>query len=208
MPELSDTAERLVQAAFDILAQEGIEALTLRRVAREAGVSHGAPLRHFPSFAALCAEVAGRGFQGLEEALDKAAAQLPPGSDPVDRLAAAGQAYVAEAIANPGVFTLMFRTDWLDRSQPRYAEHATAAFGQLVSLVRAAQDAGLQPERDTHTLAGAIWSTVHGLATLWSSGALRAATGASLESITEAALAAILTSTPRSGEAQRSKERR
>ena len=199
-PSPTDTAERLVQAALDVLAQEGIEGLTLRRVAREAGVSHSAPLRHYPSFAALCAEVAGRGFQGLEEALDKAAALLPPGSDPIDRLSAAGRAYVAEAIANPGVFALMFRPEWLDRSQPRYAEHASSAFGQLVNLVRAAQDAGLQPERDTRTLAGAVWCTVHGLATLWSGGALSEATGASLESITEAALASILTSTPRSRE--------
>ncbi len=200
MRELSDTAERLVQVAFDILARDGIEGLALRRVAREAGLSHGAPLRHFPSFAALCAEVAGRGFQGLEEALDKAAAQLPPGSDPIDRLAEAGRAYVAEAIANPGVFALMFRPELLDTSQARYAEHAPAAFDQLVALVRAAQDAGLQPERDTRTLAGAVWASFHGLATLWSSGALGPITGASLESITDAALASVLTTTPRSRE--------
>lgn len=205
-PDPSDTAERLVEAAFQVLRQEGIEGLSLRRVAREAGVSHGAPLRHFPSFAALCAELAGRGFQGLEEALDKAAAQLPPGSDPTDRLAAAGRAYIASAVAEPGLFALMFRPEMLDPAQPRFATHAPAAFDRLVVLVRAAQDAGLQPERETRTLAGAIWAAVHGLAALWSSGALASVTGASLDSISEAALASILTSTPRPAEGRRPEE--
>ena len=50
--------ERLVQVALALLADEGLEALTLRRIARRAGVSHGAPLRHFSSFSALRSEIA------------------------------------------------------------------------------------------------------------------------------------------------------
>ena len=196
MPTSADTADRLIAVAQEILAREGIEGLSLRQVAREAGVSHGAPLRHFPSFSALRAEVAGRGFQRLEEAIQKAAAQLPPGSHPIDRLQAAGRAYVAAAVEAPGLFALMFRPELLDVTQPRYAKHAPAAFAQVVQAVRAAQDAGFQVEVDTVTLAGVIWSLVHGIATLWSGGALGHVTEASLDAILDASFASLLQPDP------------
>ena len=186
------TADRLVSVAHELLAREGIEGLSLRRIAREAGVSHGTPLRHFASFSALRAEVAGRGFEALEEAIEKAAATLPPGSHPLERLHAAGRAYVAAAIENPGLFALMFRPELLDPAQPRYATHAPAAFAQLVNAVRAAQDAGYQPDVDTVALAGVVWSLVHGIATLWSGGALGNITEASLDSILDASFASLL----------------
>ena len=63
-------------------------------------------------------------------------------------------------------------------------------FKKLLYHVRAAQDAGLEPERDTHTLAAALWSLVHGVATLWSQGAMTAASGAPLEDVLDTALAA------------------
>src|SRR5690606_15390057 len=61
----SGTRERLLQAARDVVARDGLEGLTLRAIARHAGVSHGAPLRHFPSLAALLAAVAADGFVRL-----------------------------------------------------------------------------------------------------------------------------------------------
>ena len=174
-------AERLIQVAETVLAEEGLEALSLRQVARRAGLSHGAPLRHFPSLSALRSEVAARGFQQLEEAIAKAGAQLPPGSDPLARLALAGRAYVEMAVANPDLFALMFRPELLDQERPAFVQHSIAAFDQLVQGVRAAQDAGFHPGRDTRILAGAVWAAVHGLATLWAQGAFAVPTGASLE---------------------------
>lgn len=164
--------ERLVQVALDLLAERGLEGLSLRLVARRAGVSHGAPLRHFRSAADLFAEVAARGFQQLSEAVEKASAQLAPGVGPMARLAAAGRAYVEGAVANPGLFALMFRPEDLDVGNESFRRHGTEAFEQVVRLVRAAQDAGWQPERDTRLLAGCVWAAVHGLATLWAQGAL------------------------------------
>jgi AcrR family transcriptional regulator len=186
---LSDPAEHLVQTALALLAEGGVEALSLREIARRAGVSHGAPLRHFPSLAALRTEVASRGFQVLAEALDKAAAQVPGGSSPLLRLSGAARAYVEEAVSNPEMFALMFRPELLDRTQPGFVKHAGAAFDKLLHHVRAAQDAGLEPERDTRTLAAALWSLVHGVATLWSQGAITGASGASLEDVLDTALA-------------------
>ena len=177
---------RLLDVAEELIATRGLESLSLRRIARRAGVSHGAPLRHFPSLAALLSEVAARGFLLLSEAIEKAAAQLPPGAGPLARLSAAGRGYVELAVAKPGLFALMFRSDALDRENPRLIRASADSFEQLVRLVRAAQDTGWRSERDTRLLAGCVWSTVHGLATLWADGAFCGATGAPDASLEEA----------------------
>jgi AcrR family transcriptional regulator len=135
-------------------------------------VSHGAPLRHFASLADLLSDVAARGFRGLRDAVERSADGLPAGAGALPRLAAAGRAYVECAVENPGLFALMFRPDALDAANARLRRDSEDAFGQLLRLVRAAQDAGWYGDRDTRLLAGAVWSAVHGLATLWVQGAL------------------------------------
>lgn len=180
--------ERLLDVVEELLASRGLEGLSLRRIARRAGVSHGAPLRHYPSLSALLAEVAARGFRMLSEAVDKSAAQLPPGAGPQARLAAAGRGYVELAVAKPGLFSLMFRPEVLDGENERLMSASAEAFELVVRYVRAAQDAGWHSARDTRLLAGCVWSTVHGLATLWADGAFQGAThapDASLEEVLE-----------------------
>jgi AcrR family transcriptional regulator len=182
-----------VDQALRLLAREGIEALSLRRLARRAGVSHGAPLRHFRSLADLRAEVAARGFASLFDAVERAAESLPAGSGPLARLAAAGRAYVKLAVEQPGLFALMFRPEQLDLENSAFRTHAPAAFEQLVRLVRAAQDAGWHARRDTRRLAGSVWAAVHGLATLWSQGAMAAPLrGSTLEQVLETTLELVL----------------
>ncbi len=166
-----DLSGRLVREALAILAEQGLEGASLRRIARRAGVSHGAPLRHFRSLADLLSEVAAVGFRELSEAVAKRASQLPPGAGPLARLRAGARAYVESAVASPALFALMFRPDVLDLDNPSYREHGGAAFEHLVDQVRAAQDAGWRPGRDTRVLAGSVWAALHGLATLWSQGA-------------------------------------
>lgn len=170
---------RLLDVAEALLANDGLEGLSLRRIARRAGVSHGAPLRHYPSLAALLSEVAARGFRLLSEALEKSAAQLPPGAGPLARLAAAGRGYVELAVSKPGLFALMFRPETLDTQNPTLARASAESFEQLVRLVRAAQDAGWRAERDTRLLSGCVWAAVHGLAMLWAEGAFAVAADAS-----------------------------
>jgi AcrR family transcriptional regulator len=164
--------ERLVEVALEILHRDGVEGLSLRRIARAAGVSHGAPLRHFRGLSHLRAEVAARGFRLLTDAVDGSANALPPGTPPLERLAAAGRAYVETAVANPGLFALMFRPEDLDVTDPVFQRESETAFDHLLRLVRAAQDAGWHAARETRVLAGAIWAGVHGLASLWAQGAL------------------------------------
>ena len=176
--------ERLVDVAEELLDRDGLEALSLRRIARRAGVSHGAPLRHYSSLAALLSQVAARGFRLLSETMDKSAAQLPSGAGPSARLAAAGCGYVELAVARPGLFALMFRPEALDAANPELARASAEAFEQLVRLVRAAQDAGWRAEHDTRLLSGCVWAAVHGLALLWAQGAFAVAaadSGATLD---------------------------
>ena len=104
-----------------MLDEQGLDGLTLRAIARRAGVSHGAPLRHFPTLAALLSAVAAQGFRELIAAVDAQLAALDDGATALDRLAAAGRGYVHFAVGSPGVFTVMFRPERLDTTDPAFA---------------------------------------------------------------------------------------
>jgi AcrR family transcriptional regulator len=165
--------QRLIDVTVELVDREGIESLTLRRIARRAGVSHGAPLRHFDSLSDLLAEVAAHGFRLLSAGLDEHTAALPDGASASERLGAAGRAYVQVAVENPGLFALMFRPDRLEGTNAQFRQDADAAFERLMEHVQSAQAAGWQADRDTRLLSGIVWSSVHGLATLWSQGAMQ-----------------------------------
>jgi AcrR family transcriptional regulator len=169
------TRDRLVATARRLLDAEGLEPLTLREIARRGGLSHGAPLRHFPSLATLLSAVAAQGFRELMESVDTAVGEASPGASPVERLAAAGRGYVRFALGSPGLFALMFRPERLDPSDASYREAGTAAFDQLRQLVSAAQASGFHPDVSTMNLAAVAWASVHGLAQLWLQGALQGA---------------------------------
>jgi AcrR family transcriptional regulator len=191
------TRDRLIQTALDLLSQEGLEGLSLRHIARRAGLSHSAPLRHFESLADLRSEVAAHGFRLLSEAVEKSAAQLAPGIGPLARLRAGSRAYVECAVANPSLFALMFRPELLDADNPSYRSEGGAAFERVVDRVRAAQDTGWHPQRDTRVLAGAVWASLHGLATLWAQGALSGPVPhASLEDALNTALELLIDGAP------------
>jgi AcrR family transcriptional regulator len=161
------TAQRLVDSARLMLDEQGLEGLTLRAIARRAKVSHGAPLRHFPSLASLLSAVATEGFRDLIAAVDSHTGGLAPGARAIDRLAAAGRGYVHFAIANPGVFTIMFRPERLDTTDPVFGAVAYESFQQLQDIVAEAQLEGFQPNVNVNRLASVTWTTVHGLADLW-----------------------------------------
>jgi AcrR family transcriptional regulator len=175
------SSERLLAAARRVLARDGIEGLTLRAIAREAGVSHGAPLRHFPNLSRLLAALAAEGFEQLVAVV---AAALDDGDgdgagaggagDPRGQVAQAGRGYLRFALGEPGVFSVMFRPDLCDVTDPAYQAASAASFDQLIDVVAAAQAAGWQARIPTPRLAAILWSNVHGLAELWLHGALQA----------------------------------
>ncbi len=145
-----------VEAGIQLVEQEGPDAVTIRGVARIAGVSHTAPLHHFRDRDELLDAVADRGFGILVERLDAA---LAPGAGPTEALRAYGRAYVDHAVAHRGLFLLMFR--------PTGQIQGEASYRRLIDLCAAAQATGELPGRDPFRLALVLWSCVHGLAALY-----------------------------------------
>jgi AcrR family transcriptional regulator len=166
MPE-SDTERRLIEAGVALLAESGPEALSLREIARRAGVSHGAPRRYFPTHQALLAAIAREGYRELGALID-ATRELEPRAA-VSQLA---RDYVGFAEANPGMYALMFRHDLLRGNQIGLREASTPLFGVLVGLL----DRAAVP--DPPVTAAALWAGLHGIAQLWQWGSLQVVTGA------------------------------
>lgn len=163
----ASTADRLVATARAMLDEQGLDGLTLREIARRAGVSHGAPRRHFPTLASLLAAVVADGFRGLMASVDRHVGDTEGG---LARLAAAGRGYVDFAVSNHGVFAVMFRPELFDRDDAECMDVALASFGQLAGIVAEAQAEDFHPDADTTQLASVVWSAMHGLAVLWIDG--------------------------------------
>jgi AcrR family transcriptional regulator len=151
-----DLRRALLDAAGKIVAKEGAPAVTLREVARLAGVSHNAPYRHFDSLSALLAEVAAEGFKDFGARLNEAAAEEP---DATRRKNAIGRAYLRFALDHPRLYLLMFGGE-LDKTQhPDLRAAADKSFAILTGTVAKAGRAG-------HADAIRAWAFVHGLAHL------------------------------------------
>ncbi|KND54437.1 Transcriptional regulator, TetR family [Candidatus Paraburkholderia kirkii] len=155
--------EAMLEGAERILAREGIEGLTLRAAAREAGASHAAPKNHFDNVTGLLSELAAVGFRRFRRCLLDAAAAA---DTPEARLAALGRAYVEFATRYPGLFLLMFRSERLDLERPNLRE----AMNEASSVLRDAVGAQPGPHATLPIDAAArlltAWSLVHGFAML------------------------------------------
>jgi AcrR family transcriptional regulator len=155
-----DLADGLVAAAEQALSELPLEQVTLREIARRAGVSHAAPKHHFGSLGVLLAEVAARGHDRFVAALGEAADKSPNQSARA-RLAAMGHAYIGFATTQPAVYGLMFGKKEALEFTPRLVAAMTAAWTQLETEVQNI----VGTTRATET-AAYVWSTVHGLAML------------------------------------------
>lgn len=154
--------EALLTAAEKILEKEGIQALTLRAVARMVGVSHTAPQNHFGDLTGLLSELAAVGFQRFSAALRAAADSA--GADPRDRNRATGRAYIRFARSYPGLFVLMYRSERLDDRRPALRAGIEAGRDALRQTAPAAEQ-GVAPLR-LAAAGAARWSLVHGFAML------------------------------------------
>ncbi|BCB77032.1 TetR/AcrR family transcriptional regulator [Phytohabitans flavus] len=193
-----DLRERLVAAGVEMVRGEGSAVLTLREIARRAGVSHGAPRRYFPTHLALLSAIAREGFRELGE---RVARLLADGGTPHAQLRALGRAYLEYAATNRGMFELMFRHDLLESNRLGLRETSLPLFEVLVELTgraRAARGPAAQAEgtpggrgAETRVAAGALWANLHGLAQLWTWGSLQLATGLDdIEPLLDAAIKA------------------
>jgi AcrR family transcriptional regulator len=165
--------EALLTAAEKVLERDGLPGLTLRAVAREAGVSHAAPTHHFGDLTGLLSELAAIGFRQFNAAM---AAADSSGPSPLDKAMARAKAYVAYARAHPGMYGLMFRTERLDMTRPSLHEAASAAFAGLAGSIGASRHEQISAEALSLDQAAAIaraWSLVHGFTMLLLDGRLR-----------------------------------
>jgi AcrR family transcriptional regulator len=164
--------DALLQAAEKLLERDGLTGLTLRAVAREAGVSHAAPTHHFGDLTGLVSELAAIGFRQFNAAM---AAADSSGPSPLDKAMARAKAYVAYARAHPGMYGLMFRTERIDMSRPSLHEAAHASFAGLAGAIAASRHEQISAEALSLDQAAAIaraWSLVHGFTMLLLDGRL------------------------------------
>lgn len=161
----------LLSASLQLIEAEGIGAVSLRRVAREAGVSPGAPYHHFPDRASLLAALSAQGYQLLAGEL---AAARDAASTPVQALTALLRAYVTFAQRHPAYFRIMFRPELSEPQKHPDAKAAEeAAEAILDETVADCVRAGVIPAHQADALALAAWSLSHGLASLWLDGELQ-----------------------------------
>ncbi|MFC4106775.1 TetR/AcrR family transcriptional regulator [Micromonospora zhanjiangensis] len=165
-----DLRRVLLGAAAEVIGESGPGALSLRDLARRAGVSHAAPAHHFGDKAGLLTALATQGFDLLADALRAAG----------DDLLEIGVAYVGFAVRHRAHFEVMFRPD-LYRADDA---ELLAARNRTRRILRGgvARRTGQDPDVD----ALAAWSIVHGFATLWLSGALPSQVGADPEAAARA----------------------
>jgi AcrR family transcriptional regulator len=166
-----DLRHALIEASLALITEEGFGALTLREVARRAGVTHAAPYRHFADKEALLAAVAEEGFRTMAAQMRE---RMDRESGPTQRIVACGVAYVMFAIHHPAHFRVMFGphfTRLIDHEA--LAREGDNAFGLLVQGLIEGQKAGEVREGEPMPLALMAWSQVHGLASLLVDGQLQ-----------------------------------
>jgi AcrR family transcriptional regulator len=149
-----------VEAARRILEAEGPAALSLRAVAREAGVSPAAPYHHFKDKTELLEAVASEGWDALSKAIGGA---RQTAKSPLEALNEIGLAYVHFARDNPALYRLMYETI---RERSAMPEHATKGDGGYDHVQRAIIEAGADPNDELELQLSTIasWCAVHGLA--------------------------------------------
>ena len=159
-----DLRAALIKAADEIIAQEGIEAFSLRAAAQRAGVSPAAPAHHFGSARGLLTEVALLAFERVDRYIEDAGRS----NDVIADARSVSLAFLTFVLHHPGHFRLMFRNDLVDRDDPRFAAVSRRPGMRLSRAVLAYRGRGdVDPDSfdDSADMLCGL-STLHGLAHL------------------------------------------
>lgn len=159
-------AQTLISATVELLSKKGSESLSLREVARIAGVSHGAPAHHFGDKAGLLTAVAIEGHQLLAKQIKQNVNRKRTAQS---RLIAAGDSYIRFAIKHPGHFTIMFQSTQINRQSPDYQNAASETLTTLSNCVADLTETQISAKK-LEGIVMALWSQVHGFSTLWLAG--------------------------------------
>ena len=155
--------EACLIAAREVIAEHGVEGLSMRDVARKLGVSHQAPYRHFESRDHLLAEVIRRCFVEFAEHLDRG----QPAQDCEDGMSSMGSNYMHYAEQKPLEYRLMFGTPWPEPAQhPDLVRYAAHAFNLLRNSLRHKHGGGASARKTADLDALFIWASLHGLASI------------------------------------------
>lgn len=159
-----DLRQALLDAAEIELAEKGLEAFTLRGVARRAGVSHAAPAHHFKDTAAMLTALATVAAGRLTASMRHYRARA--GSTPRAGIVASGVGYIAFALESPALFKLLFGSERPDSDDPGLIQQADRAFRVLADDLSALLGSDPLGDREGMFETAAIWSAVHGIASL------------------------------------------
>jgi AcrR family transcriptional regulator len=150
-----DLRAAILSQAATLVAERGADGVSLRELARAAGVSHAAPAHHFTDRRGLFTALAAEGFRLLAQAL----------IDARPRFIDAALAYVRFAIDHPGHYAVMFDRSLVDPADPELVAAQAAAGAELALGVRTLDDPHATADPEGAELAA--WSLVHGFAMLW-----------------------------------------
>lgn len=164
-----DLKRALFETALALLDREGCANVTLRAVAKATGVSHSAPDNHYASKGALLSAIAEHQFKRL--LLDIDAALLVAPKAPMDRIAVIAAAIMDYGLTHPERYQLLWRTDLVDHDAPALKEAMDAVYARLCNEI---EKNTADAHHDTHTVAVAIWSMIHGYVDMRQSGMFEA----------------------------------
>jgi AcrR family transcriptional regulator len=173
-----DVRAGILKASLALMNEGGLGALSMREVARRAGVSHQAPYHYFDDREAILAELAGEGFDQLYDYIVSA---IGLARDKAGKNRAMGEAYIRFALNNPEIFKLMFRCEMCDLARyPNAKAKADKCFNIVVQILGAH---GTSADKTNPDLAPVIaaWSMAHGLATLMLEGKLAQSFGDTID---------------------------
>lgn len=162
--------QALLDASLDILDGAGPDAITIREVARRAGVSHAAPVNHFKDRGALLTEVAVILFEELSGQIAETLARTSGSLR--DRIKAFADGLIAYGLRNPNRYRMLWRRDLIDTQNARLAEVMDVIYDQLMIEISKTSD---QKNFDDHTVAIGLWSMAHGYTALRLDGTFEAA---------------------------------
>lgn len=165
-----DVRRRVLDASVALIDRVGLAGLSMREVARAAGVSHQAPYHYFEDREAILAALAQEGFELLGERLGRVIAAEAPA---VDRFVRCGEGYVEFALDHPALFRIMFRPDMVTMERfPETHDCGERCFAIVPKIVGEVIAEGLAPDPSAQALVILAWSLPHGLACLLLDGPL------------------------------------
>ncbi len=162
----------LLEQAERTVRERGVQDLSLRELAREAGVSHGAPRRHFPDRQALLDALAEAGFERLGAELRSAIEGA--GADFEERLHATAAAYVHFATRDAALLELMFAGKQQQQQSGELHQAADRAFSVMLELIEQGQDEGVLESGEPERVGLVLFATIQGIAALLNGGMVQA----------------------------------